>query len=327
MKLLNKGKVSPVLIYLLWFRRLVHVGRLKQMFSKDFKLGNNRTNLSIKMSSAILIFPAAAILGAVVIYPIIMTIVLSVTNSPLISTAQPSFVGLSNYLNWLVNIDFWRSLWITLVYTFGVTIGSYIIGLLTALLFNLDFPGRAILRGLILIPWAVPEVAAVMAWNWMFDYQYGVINGLMGFPVGWIIDATLAPWTVTIVTIWKQFPLATVILLAGLQAIPSELYEASDVDGANKIQQFLYITIPGLKPVNIVLGMMLILYTFKRISIVYLLTGGGPARATEILPVATYLEAFKYFRLGSASAIGILCLIFTLLISRIYQKLVMRGEG
>ena len=124
-----------------------------------------------------------------------------------------------------------------------------------------------------------------MTWNWMLDYQFGVVNSLLGSQIGWVTDSAIAPWTVTIVTIWKQFPLATVVLLAGLQAIPRELYEAANVDGASKLQQFIYVTLPGLKPVNSVLIMMLILYTFKRISIIYLLTGGGPARATEILPV------------------------------------------
>ncbi len=283
-------------------------------------------NTAVNRVSATLILPAAIVMGAVVIYPILTTIVLSLTDAPLISLSAPSFAGLSNYADWLSNPDFWRSLWITLIYTFGVTIGSYAIGLLTALLLNLDFPGRAILRGLVLLPWAIPEVAAVMTWNWMLDYQFGIVNSLLGSQVGWVTDAAMAPWTVTIVTIWKQFPLATVVLLAGLQAIPRELYEAANVDGASRMQQFIHVTLPGLRPVNSVLVMMLILYTFKRISIIYLLTGGGPARATEILPVTTYLEAFKYFRLGSASAVGILALLFTLLITVVYSRLFMREE-
>lgn len=284
-------------------------------------------HLSIKTSSVILILPAAIVMAAVILYPIVTTIVLSFTDAPLVSRSQPSFMGLINYLNWLRNPDFWRSLALTLKYTVGVTVGSYVIGILTALLLNLDFPGRGVLRGLVLIPWAVPEVAAVMVWNWMFDYQYGVVNSLVNTQVGWIIDASVAPWTVTIVTIWKQFPLATVILLAGLQAISRSLYEAAEVDGANTFQKFVHVTLPGLKPVNTVLVLMLILYTFKRISIVYLLTGGGPARATEILPITTYLEAFKYFRLGSSSAVGILCLILTLIITGVYSVIVKRGEG
>jgi len=279
-----------------------------------------------KASSA-LILPAAIVMGAVVIYPILTTMWLSLTDAPLISLSPPSFAGLSNYADWLSNPELWRSLWITLVYTFGVTVGSYSIGLVTALLLNLEFPGRAILRGLVLLPWAIPEVAAVMTWNWMLDYQFGVVNSLLGSQIGWVTDSAMAPWTVTMVTIWKQFPLATVVLLAGLQAIPRELYEAANVDGASKLQQFMYVTLPGLRPVNSVLVMMLILYTFKRISIIYLLTGGGPARATEILPVTTYLEAFKYFRLGSASAVGILALLFTLAITLVYSRLFMREEA
>ncbi|QPM67646.1 carbohydrate ABC transporter permease [Atribacter laminatus] len=303
------------------------MSRENSLTNKIVGFRNKRSTLSIKSSSAVLIIPATIIMGIVVIYPIITTVLMSFTDAPLVSLSKPSFVGMFNYSNWLMNLDFWRSFWITLLYTFGVTIGSYIIGLLTALLLNLNFPGRAILRGLILIPWAVPEVAAVMVWNWMFDYQFGIVNSLLSSPIGWVLDAAAAPWTVTVVTIWKQFPLATVIILAGLQAIPIERYEAAEVDGANSFQKFFNITIPGLKSVNIVLIMMLILYTFKRVTIVYLLTGGGPARATEILPVTTYLEAFKYFRLGSASAVGILSLILTLVITFIYSKMVTRGEA
>lgn len=277
-------------------------------------------------ASVILILPAALVMGAVVLYPIFTTARLSLTDAPLISLTSPSFVGLANYADWLSNPDFWRSLLITLLYTGGVTIGAYLIGLGTALLLNQEFPGRAVLRGLVLLPWAVPEVAAVMTWNWMLDFQYGIVNSLLGRTVGWVTDSAIAPWTVTIVTIWKQFPLATVVILAGLQAIPTELYEAANVDGASKLQQFVHITLPGLRPVNKVLIMLLILYSFKRISIVYLLTGGGPARATEILPVATYLEAFKYFRLGSASAIGILALLVSLIITLVYSKFFMREE-
>ncbi len=284
-------------------------------------------NTAVNRVSAALILPAAIVMGAVVIYPILTTIGLSLTDAPLISLSPPSFAGLSNYAEWLSNPDFWRSLWITLIYTFGVTIGSYAIGLFTALLLNLDFPGRAILRGLVLLPWAIPEVAAVMTWNWMLDYQFGIVNSLLGSQVGWVTDSAMALWTVTIVTIWKQFPLATVVLLAGLQAIPRELYEAANVDGASRLQQFVHVTLPGLKPVNSVLVMMLILYTFKRISIIYLLTGGGPAKATEILPVITYLEAFKYFRLGSASAVGILALGFTLVITLVYSRVFLREEA
>lgn len=301
------------------------MNRINESSSSAVETRNARSSMSWKTVSAILILPATIVMGAVVVYPIIMSIGLSATDAPLVSLNPPSFVGLSNYAKWLGNPDFWRSLWMTLKYTFGVTIGSYVIGLLTALLLNLEFPGRAILRGLVLLPWAVPEVAAVMTWNWMLDYQYGIVNKILGSQIGWVTDAAVAPWTVTLVTIWKQFPLATVILLAGLQAIPTELYEASKVDGASGFQRFLYVTMPGLKPVNNVLVMMLILYTFKRISIVYLLTGGGPARATEILPVTTYLEAFKYFRLGSASAVGVLCLVLTLIITWAYSKL-FRGE-
>ncbi|MEA4882267.1 MAG: sugar ABC transporter permease [Clostridia bacterium] len=285
------------------------------------------SNSAMTRASAALILPAAIIMGAVVIYPILTTMGLSLTDAPLISLSPPSFAGLSNYANWLSNPDFWHSLWITLIYTFGVTIGSYAIGLITALLLNMEFPGRAILRGLVLLPWAIPEVAAVMTWNWMLDYQFGVVNSLLGSQVGWVTDSAMALWTVTMVTIWKQFPLATVVLLAGLQAIPRELYEAANADGASRLQQFIHVTLPGLKPVNSVLVMLLILYTFKRISIIYLLTGGGPARATEILPVSTYLEAFKYFRLGSASAIGILALAFTFLITLVYSRLFLREEA
>ncbi|MCA1648440.1 MAG: sugar ABC transporter permease [Chloroflexi bacterium] len=207
---------------------------------------------------------------------------------------------------------------------------SFLIGLGTALLLNNRFRGRAVLRTIAIIPWPIPEVVAVMIWAWMFSADFGVINYFVSLvvpgsgKVGWLSDPNFALPAVSMVTIWKQFPLATVMILAGLQHIPVDHYEAAAVDGANAGQRFRYITLPGLRHVNLVLVLLLVLYTFKRVTIIFVMTGGGPGRATETLPIQTYLQSFQFFDMGYASAIGTLMLTVAMSFTLLYLALTRR---
>jgi multiple sugar transport system permease protein len=220
---------------------------------------------------------------------------------------------------------FWQSVRVTVIYTVGVVFGSYIVGLLCALLLNRPFRGRALARTLIIIPWAIPNVVTVLIWNWMLDANYGVVNYLLQTfhlieeNLRWRAMPDLAQISVTGVTVWTTYPVALVMLLAGLQAIPRDLYEAASVDGATAWQRFWHITWPGLAPVNIVLILLLSLMAFTRVvTIIYLMTAGGPAGATETLPIQTYLQAFKFFRMGYASAVGTVVLVIAVLFSIVY---------
>lgn len=269
--------------------------------------------------------PALVIFVLVVLYPITKGISLSFRNTQLLMPSGAElFTGLRNYEVMLRQEHFWNSLKVTAIYTVGVVVFSYLMGLGTALLLNGKFKGRKIARILMILPWAVPEVAAVMTWRWILDYQYGVMNsfmsstGLISANLGWLVDPKLSMIAVIMVTVWVQFPLATLMVLAGLQAISQTLKEAAVIDGANRWQVFWNVTFPGLKPVNIVLVLLLTLYSFKRVTLIFLMTGGGPSRATEVLSILTYQQAFKNYRLGYASAIGTVMLVIMLAFSIVY---------
>lgn len=269
--------------------------------------------------------PALVIFALVILYPITKGISLSFRNTQLLMPSGAElFTGLRNYEVMLRQEHFWNSLKVTAIYTVGVVVFSYLMGLGTALLLNGKFKGRKIARILMILPWAVPEVAAVMTWRWILDYQYGVMNsfmsstGLISANLGWLVDPKLSMIAVIMVTVWVQFPLATLMILAGLQAISQTLKEAAVIDGANRWQVFWNVTFPGLKPVNIVLVLLLTLYSFKRVTLIFLMTGGGPSRATEVLSILTYQQAFKNYRLGYASAIGTVMLVIMLAFSIVY---------
>ena len=281
----------------------------------------------------LLLFPVLLTVGAVLLYPIAKNIWLSFH---LLDYVRPQrgqrFVGLENYRELLVARDFWLGMGNTVVYTLGTVVGSFAIGLATALLLNERFPGRWLARTLTVLPWAIPYVAAVLIWTWIMDAEYGVLNyllvksGLVARKVPWLADPAYAMPAVLIVTIWKQFPFATVMLLAGLQTIPHTLYEAAHIDGAGRWHRFLQITLPGLRSVTAVVLILLTIWAFRRFTIIYVMTGGGPARATETLPIQTYLQAFRYYNMGTAASLGTISLLISMAVTLLYLWSLPRGE-
>lgn len=259
--------------------------------------------------------PAGLILAIFILVPLLRSFFLSLFNANLLRPDQRDFVGLGNYIDLLSGGRFWNSLWVTVAYTVSVVVLAYAIGMVTAFLLNRNFRFRWLARTIIIVPWAIPEVVAVMIFRWMLDAQFGIINhlllsvGIVNEPIAWLSDPSLALVVVIATTTWIAYPLATLILLAGLQTIPEEMMEAAQLDGANWVKRFRFITIPMLRFVNIVVIMLLTLDTFRRTTLIYTMTGGGPRRATETLPVWTYVEAFNNHQLGSASAIGVLVLL------------------
>jgi len=189
-------------------------------------------------------------------------------------------------------------------------------------------------RALFILPWAIPYVAAGLIWGWLLDYEFGVLNyliqsiGLVERKVDFLLACPEALVSLTGVSIWKLFPLGTVMFLAGLQTIPGEHYEAAKVDGAGPIQCFWHITLPGLRNVSIMLTLLITIWTFGRaFTIIFLLTEGGPAGCTENIVIRSYLEAFKFFHLGTASAIGVIVLLISLAFSLAYLAFAYRNEA
>ncbi|MBS7699313.1 MULTISPECIES: sugar ABC transporter permease [unclassified Chelatococcus] len=277
-----------------------------------------------------LILPAGIIMAGLLFYPIVRGIALSFFNTRLLRYSEGQFIGLANYVALGSDPAFSNSVTVTFTYGIVTMLCTYCLGLGFALLLNRKMPGRGFIRTLFIMPWAIPEVVAVMIFVWMLDAQYGVINyvlveaGILSAPAAWLTSAGLAMPALVLVTSWQQFPFAMLILLAGLQTIPDEQYEAAMVDGAGVFRRFIHVTLPGLRAVNVILILILILNSFRRVTMIYAMTGGGPARATETLSILTYNVAFQYQRIGYASAVGAVLLVILLCFSLVYFFLIAR---
>lgn len=271
-------------------------------------------------------------LSVVFFYPMVMAIWMSLHSGTLALQVGP-FVGLGEYRRIVASPFFLNSLIVSGLYSIGNLSGTWVLGLGTALMLNRPFLGRSLARALTILPWAIPYVAAALIWGWMFDYNFGVINyilrslHLVPSNVQWLTGCPAALWSLTGVSIWKLFPLGTVMFLAGLQTIPFELYEAARVDGAGRIMTFRHVTLPGIRPVGIVLTLLITVWAFGRaFTIIFLLTEGGPAGCTDTLVIRTYLEVFKFFHPGTGAALGVIVLIISLAFSFVYLRLTYHGE-
>jgi multiple sugar transport system permease protein len=276
--------------------------------------------------------PSFLALSIVFFYPMIYAVAISLQSDPMDGAAR--FVGLNQYGNILRSGYFPQVLKISLLWSAGNVIFVGALGLATALMLDRRFPGRAAVRALFILPWAVPYVAAGIIWGWMFDFEFGVLNyllhavGLTSDKVSFLAACPQAFFSLAGVSVWKLFPLGTVMFLAGLQTIPIEYYEAAKVDGAGPVQSFWHITLPGLRNVSIMLTLLITIWSFGRsFTIIFLLTEGGPAGCTETIVIRSYLEAFKFYHLGTASAIGVIVLLISLVFSVAYLSFAYRREN
>jgi len=280
----------------------------------------------------LLLLPALVPVIFIVFYPIGEAILASFYRSVGLKFSKEStFVGLSNY-QVIITKDFLEGSWLTLLYTVGSVFGEYIFGLITALALNVKFKGRTLVRTLIVSPWAIPTVVVAIVWLWMFNPDFGVLNYLLfklhfiGRNVRWISDPSIAMVAIVLTTVWKNYPIATLMLLAGLQTIPAQLYEAADIDGANKVQKFIFITFPSLSTVNSILLILLLIWGLGKLVFILLMTQGGPAGSTETLPMKIYLQTFKYFHLGKGLALGVLVLCISFALTLLYMSLVYKAK-
>jgi multiple sugar transport system permease protein len=261
-----------------------------------------------------LLSPALVAVGFLIAYPLYLVVATSLRQGKTLNVLRLSELppGLGNYRIVLASGATWHSAWVTLVYLVGTIGPAFVVGLFTALLLNRAFPGRRWLRSFILLPWAVPGVIVSIVFLWLFDGSFGVVNALLrdagwlSTDLAWFATDDTALGAVIVATIWKAYPFFTLTLLAALQAIPASLYEAAQVDGAGAWQRFRYVTWPGLRAAATLAVILNTLWALREFDIIYLTTGGGPNPATETLAVRIYQEAFAFFRLGTASALGVL---------------------
>lgn len=272
------------------------------------------------------LFLAPAILYTVLVLliPMIEGVLNSLYGGQQLTPFRGAFVGLANYGRLIHDPSFWLSLQVTLVYTVACVILTLTVALAVALLINSDFHGRTLARALVTLPWATPTVAAMLIWSWMFNYEYGVLNvglrtfGISRLGVAWLFDPHVALISVLLVTIWKIFPFSTVVLLTALQSVDHELYEAADLDGASKTGKFRYVTLPGISPTIALLILLIIIWSFQRFAIIWLLTQGGPIGATQTIVIMLYNNAFRFMDIGYGAAIGAVGLVMSLIVASIY---------
>jgi multiple sugar transport system permease protein len=210
---------------------------------------------------------------------------------------------------------------VSLIFTVASVFFSFIIGFGLALLLNREFRARGIVRSVFIIPWAIPAFVAALVWAWMFNDQFGILAAFFrgaGLRAPIWLGRDWALWSLIAVMVWKSFPFQLVVLLAGLQSIPKEQYEAAAVDGANVFQRFWAITLPLIKPVAMVGILLAAVNAFHYFTIPWILTRGGPANATNVIPIATYNIAFIAGDFGYAAAAAVLMFLFILVISGVY---------
>jgi multiple sugar transport system permease protein len=216
------------------------------------------------------------------------------------------------------------------VYLFGSLIPSYLLGLLTALLLNRKFRGRRVFRTLAILPWAIPGVVASIMFLWMFESTYGVVNflltrlGILNEYKAWFFDPGLVMFSVILPTIWKGYPFFTISILAALQSISPDYYEAAEADGCGAIRKFLHITWPGIKEISILSLILNGLWSFRVFDIIYSTTRGGPNEATSTIAIQIYNEAFQFFDINKASVLGIVAFLLSAVIVFIFYPLMNR---
>lgn len=274
-----------------------------------------------KTTGWLLITPALFILLLVFAYPILRAFWLSVFTQNLGTELEPVFSGLTNYGRMFVDGRFWQSIWNTSIFTtFSIAL-ELILGMGIALVLDKSFRGRGFVRTSTLIPWALPTSVMGLAWAWIFNDRFGIVNdillnlGLIDNNITWLGDPARAMMAMIIADVWKTTPFIAIILLAGLQSISSDLYEAHSIDGANPVQSFTQITLPLLTPQIVIALLFRFAQAFGIFDLVQVMTGGGPAGATETVSIYIYATVRRYLDFGYGAALVVVT--FLLLIAAV----------
>lgn len=280
-----------------------------------------------------LVLPTLLIVLGFTVYPIAYSFWLSLHEYSLIAARDDiPFVGLANYIAVLSDHYFWDSSGRTLYFTVASLVVQVILGLAMALVLNERFVGRNLVRALILIPWAIPTIVNGVLWQWIYNANYGALNGLLlqlgliDRPQLWLGEPMRALNMILIADTWKMLPFYALLLLAALQTIPNELYEASKIDGANAWWRFLHVTLPFLKPMLLVVLVLRTLQTFRVFDIIYVLTQGGPAGGTRVISFYAYEVAFLNLNFGYGAAISFVIGVITLGMALGYIRLLRSEE-
>ena len=261
------------------------------------------------LTGVLFVLPSLVLLGLFAIYPLLSSLWLSLHRRHIFARVG-EFVRLDNFAALLVDQEFWSALGNGLIFSISTVTLQLVIGIATALLLNESFRGRGIVRGIVLFPFVVPTVVAVLVWKWMLNDLYGVVNlllirtGIVSESILWIASPSLAMGTVVAINVWMFFPFITIHVLARLQLVPGTLYEAACIDGAGPLQRFWYITLPQLRSTILIVLLIRAIWMFNKFDAVWLITEGGPLGRTQTLPLLAYLKAFGQYQLGSGAAVA-----------------------
>lgn len=280
----------------------------------------------------LLMVPAVTLLLLLTLYPVLYGVWISFFNKHSFFPQQ-TFVGFGNYLFLLQDPEFWAAVWRGAVYSISSIVLQIVLGVAAALLLNQVFPGRNILRAIVMFPYVVPTVVAVILWKWLLNSQFGLVNyliesaGIVDQPISfmgkdWIMASLI------LVSVWQFFPFVVIGVLARLQSVPQELYEAAHVDGANALQRFFHVTLPQLKSVLFVIVLLRSIWMFTKFDTPWLMIqGGGAETYIRTLPVYTYMRTFAYYEAGLGSAMAVVMFLTLAAVTAIYFRIWQREEN
>jgi multiple sugar transport system permease protein len=272
------------------------------------------------------LLPAAVCLGGTVLFPILKAIHMSLYHNVLSRPQDYHFIGLGNYVRMIQDPTFWLTLKNSFVWVFFSVSIQFVLGFLGALLLNAEFKGRAFCRTLNLLPWIIPGVVVGLVWEYLYQPNYGPVNdilrrvGLLTVPIAWLSQPAFAMASVIFANIWRGIPFFSIMILAGLQAIPDEVYEAATVDGASVTQRFWHVTLPMLRPIIVVATATRIIWTFNYADLIFVMTSGGPANATQITSSYTLLTAYTDLDFGYAATLSVILLVIMLVFTAFYLR-------
>jgi multiple sugar transport system permease protein len=286
-----------------------------------------RFTLSDKWFGLLLILPITVWVAVVYLFPVLYGFWLSFQNATVLG-APSKFIGVENYITLLRDPAFGQSFRLSLVWVFGNALVQTIAGLTVALLLNYPLRQSRVLQPIVIMSWVVPAAISALIWKWLLSSSYGVINnlliqwGVLAKPIVFLGKPDLTMPTLILVNSWRWFPFFAVILLAALQNIPREEYDAAAMEGASSIQQFRYITQPYLAPTLFVVGLVGTILSFNIFDVIYLMTNGGPMGLTTTLPVLVYKRAFEAYQMGQAATVGV----YMFLITFVFALLLLYGS-
>lgn len=272
-----------------------------------------------------LIVPATIMMLVIIVYPTLRALWISLHSRSFLQLDQVEWVGLANYNQLLADPVFSLALLQTVLLTVGAVVSMYLLGLGLALLLKGNLPGLGPLRSLSMVSWVIPPVVIVILWSWMLEVDYGLVNLILqqfgGPNKSWFGTKAWALPLVTMLRVWKDTPFVAIALMASMQSIPKEYYEAADIDGANRLQKFRHITLPNITYISMIMIVIETIAAFNSFQMIYIATGGGPVNRTEVLGTYVYQQAFMEYALGYASALGTVMLVLLTIFTVIYVKI------